>query len=80
MKIKIPIAIRLKACWVILIGKEFYMEAVISRYADGDILESWVLSNIPETETVIKKLQESLKMYLRMIKQERSRKNVDSKR
>jgi glutamine amidotransferase-like uncharacterized protein len=59
---------RLKVCWYILTNREFYCAVVTDRYSDGEVLATLTLSNLPYTETAIKKVQKALKRELEMLK------------
>lgn len=67
---------RLKACYLILCNKEFYLEVITSRYDDGNELGCEVLSNINNTETAVKRLQRHLKDYLNILREEKKHNNV----
>lgn len=71
--IHLSLRTRLYACWLILTNKEFYMEVVTSRYNNGKPLTIEVLSNSYSTETAIKKLQESLRVHLKMLRKEKEK-------
>ena len=64
---------RIKACWLILSNREFYLEVVVSRYKSGEELACEVLSNITDTETAVNRLIRHLKDYLKMKKDEHKR-------
>ena len=68
---RLTIKERMKACWLILSNKEFYLEVITSRYDNGEPLTTKVISNIWNTETAIKRLQKGLKFALQMLKKER---------
>ena len=66
---------RLRACYLILCNKEFYLEVITSRYDNGDPLGCEVLSNINNTETAVKRLMKYLKEYLKILKEEKKHNN-----
>lgn len=51
---------RIKLCWYILTGKEFYSIVVIDRYSDGKPLEYAVITNIKNNKTARIKLRDML--------------------
>lgn len=68
MKCKLSLLSRLKVCCCILANKEFYCVIVTDYYSSGEPLATLTLSNLPYTETAIKKLQKALKSELELLK------------
>ncbi len=64
---------RIKACWLIITNKEFYLEVITSRYDSGEELSAAVISNIWNTETAIKRLKKGLNIALQMIKDDKKK-------
>lgn len=65
---KLSLFKRLKACWLIITNKEFYLEVITSRYDNGEELSTAVISNSWNTETAVKRLKRGLNNTLKIIK------------
>ncbi len=70
---KLSLFKRLKACWLIITNKEFYLEVITSRYDNGKELCATVISNIWNTETAVKRLKKGLNIALQIIKDDKKR-------
>ena len=70
---KLSLFKRLKACWLIITNKEFYLEVITSRYDNGEELGATVISNIWNTETAVKRLKKGLNIALQMIKDDKKK-------
>lgn len=69
MKIEeLSIKARLKACWYILTNRAFYCVVTTDYYSNGEPLATLTLSNMPYTETTIKKVREALRRELHFLK------------
>ncbi|MCR5578619.1 MAG: hypothetical protein K6F74_05335 [Prevotella sp.] len=68
---KLSLFKRLKACWLIITNKEFYLEVITSRYDNGEELSATVISYIWNTETAVKRLKNGLNIALKIIKDEK---------
>lgn len=67
MKCKLSLLSRLKVCWYVLTNKDFYCAITTDYYDNRKPLETLTLSNLPYTETAIKKLQKALKTELEIL-------------
>ena len=74
---KLSLFERLKACWLIITNKEFYLEVITSRYDSGQELSATVISNICNTETAVNRLKKGLNIALQIIKDDKNRKNYE---
>ncbi len=70
---KLSFSKRIKACWLIITNKEFYLEVITSRYDNGEELGATVISNSWNTETAIKRLKKGLNIALRIIKEDKKK-------
>lgn len=59
---------RIRACWHILTNKDFYCVITTDYYSNKEPLATLTLSNLPQTETAIKKVQKALNYELSLLK------------